>query len=249
MLRGIHLIRRFGQDGRIVLLPSASITSAREGVGEPATSTSSKKDSSSARNDEDIFTRHGGKMLIAFLAGVCGLVGRSFLGTSYSNALKTEIEDERMLEPYEFEDLRCENNFDPSVFLEIRRRVETEFPDGKVDYASFVGFVAPLLPKPLVLGHYLDRSVLNLPANENAQEEGLYSTDMLLVAFCNAINTTIPERLHHLWLLSQRMGSERGGANTLTDDQVPIDTDVISTDSVSRLLDFMLQTSQIPSSK
>ncbi len=231
-----------------MLLPSASITSAREGVGESVSSTSSKKDASSAGNDDDIFTRHGGKMLVAFLAGVCGLVGRSFLGTSNSNALKAEIEDERMLEPYELEDLRCENNFDPSVFLEIRRRVETEFPDGKVDYPSFVGFVAPLLPKPLVLGHYLDRSVLNLRAKENVQE-GLYSTDILLVAFCNAINTTLPERLHHLWLLSKRMGSESGGANTLADDQVPIDADVISADSVSRLLDLMLQTSQIPSSR
>ncbi len=249
MLRGVCLIRCLSRDGRIILLPSASMTSARETVVESAPSTSSKKGSPSAGSNDDIFSRHGGKMLIVFLAGVSGLVGRSFLGTSKSNALREEIEDERVLEPYELEDLRCENNFDPSVFLGIRHRVETEFPDGKAEYPSFVGFVAPLLPKPLVLGHYLDRSVLNLRAQADAQ--GLYSTDLLLVGLCNAINTTIPERLHHLWLLTKRMSTESGGSNdtALEDDQPPTEADVVSADSVSRLLDLMLQTSQIPSSR
>ncbi len=248
MLRGRSLIRRrFSRDGGIAFLPSASITSATEGVGESASSTTSKKNSSSAGSDDDIFTKHGGKMLIAFLSGVCGLVGRSFLGTANFNALREEIEDERMLEPYELEDLRCENNFDPSVFMEIRRRVETEFPDGNAEYPSFVGFVAPLLPKPLVLGHYLDRSVLNLRAQADVQ--GLYITDLLLVAFCNAINTTLPERLHHLWLLVEGMGAGSDYASALACDEVPKETDVVSADSVSRLLDLMLQTNQIPSSR
>eukprot|EP00903_Cladosiphon_okamuranus_P011178 g10549.t1 len=144
---------------------AAGATATADGKGAaPKLAASAKK---GGDGNEGIFSKHGGKMVMGFIGGIGLWFLRSHLGGKALDAVKDEVEQECPLEPMEVEELRCANDFHPSVFESVLDSVRRAFPSGRATYPEFVRHVTSsgLLPEPLSLGFLLDRMVLMAAAH------------------------------------------------------------------------------------
>ncbi|CAM9307434.1 unnamed protein product, partial [Pylaiella littoralis] len=118
-------------------------------------------------DNEGIFSKHGGKMVLGFIGGIGLWFLRSHLGGNALDALKNEVEEECPLEPVEVEELRCANDYPPNVFEAVLDSVRQAFPSGRATYPEFARHVTSsgLLPEPLTMGFLLDRMVLTAAAH------------------------------------------------------------------------------------
>lgn len=122
-------------------------------------------------------------------------------------------------------------------FYQVSRKVLSSFPGGSATYPDFVSVANGSLPRPLQLGHLLDRAVLSSEASG-----GEYSTQFLLVAFSSAINTLVHERVLHLWQLAIAANSSGDDAEDMTLVQAePSDVEL--------MLDHLRTSHQIPAGR
>ncbi|CAN0124890.1 unnamed protein product [Ectocarpus sp. 4 AP-2014] len=243
----------------------------KEGVPEAAAAAKKRLD-----ENESIFSKHGGKMVLGFIGALGLWFLRSHLGGKALDAVKDQVEEACPLEPVEVEELRCSNDFPPDVFDKVLDSVRRAFPSGRATYPEFARHITSsgLLPEPLSMGFLLDRMVLTAAAHPGilgaaARGETPHSggssgegggggwasisadaveleVDFLMVAFSAAVNTRPAERTRQLWDVAQ--GRSMGAADGGRDQ----DTDeaaLLPASKAISLVGMLMASHQLPSGR
>ena len=163
--------------------------------------TSSNSNQSESKTMGDVFLDNLGKVFLSAIGLIIAALTRSSMATTNRNNLRTAIEEQSALDPFEIDDLRFANeDLDRRVFELILEGVEREFggfgvnggasgganggANGgpKVDYREFVSVVMNVMKGikgegfTIQLGHLLDRVVVSLLNTQHTNENTTTTT-------------------------------------------------------------------------
>ena len=154
--------------------------------------------------DDDFWSRHGGKVGLGALAATSFMLYSYFVGQMNQKSCEDGIADATPLEPYEVTELRYANNLTYEIYEDLLRECRRGLPE-RVRYAVFTAFVTDCLQKKykkrVSLGHLIDRVVqVHLQSGGSAGED-LVDRDYLLTVLNILVNESATQRvalLHRL---------------------------------------------------
>lgn len=186
---------------------------------EPEASAAGKGGQGAKKEDEDFWSRHGGKVGLGALAVTSFLLYSYFVGQMNQKSCEDAIADAAPLEPYEVTELRYANNLSYEIYEDLVRECRSSLPE-RVRYAAFAAFIRECLQKKhkksVSLGHLIDRVVqVHLRSHEQAQggdesgsvEEGLVDRDYLLTVLNILVNESATRRVALLHSLAAQKGA------------------------------------------
>lgn len=208
----------------------------------------------------DVFLDNLGTIFLSIIALIILALIRSSKATTAKNALRSWIEEQCALDPFEIDDLRKANpEFDEKLFNQVLDRLlsgEISFDPNDVTYKEFIDHVMQILKSikgdqfVLNFGHLLDRVVI--AASENSTRikhdsdmmNGQQKSDMsfFLVVLSLALNSSIRDRVELLFQIMSRF-SETNNAELRSDVE---GKDVVVTEKdIIKMIDLLQQTCQL----
>ncbi|CCI46665.1 unnamed protein product [Albugo candida] len=149
-----------------------------------------------------------------------------------------------VISPYEAWELRSKNNLTEADFKRLVEEIVRSFPLGIATIKELDQFTASKLieicPNGLQKAHHLER-VLELLQRDSS---GRVNVDAFLVALSLAVKGAVEDRLRCIYTIAAL-----SDAAWMDDDATEDPREVVSRQSVEKILDLLLLTFQIPSEK
>lgn len=172
----------------------------------PAMATAAKEQTTKKKDDSNIFLDNLGKIFLAAIAGIIGMVVRSSTSTKYRNNVRDQIEVLSELDPVEIDELRIANSeLTPEVFRTIMRDLVDRYPQDTCSYREFTRTTRTTMANlkgeafTVQLGHLLDRVVADvLDKYEKSADDGL-PLSLWLATLSLALCSSVDERIQVLY--------------------------------------------------
>ena len=206
---------------------------------QPSSSTKGSKSKKQEEEDESFLVKHGGKVATVAFALSAFLLYRFFKQGMDRAKHEEHLHDITLVEPYEANELRLNNNMSKEQFIKVIDRFAPELRREKLKtmpYQDFVDAVSETLPEwKIQSAHLVDRLVR---ARSIVQRGGECSILFLLVVLSMTIHVAPVDRVQVLFRIALEM---EGGYN--------LGASLISTDTMNLLIEALTDTCQIPNDK
>ena len=208
----------------------------------------------------DVFLDNLGTIFLSVIALIILALVRSSKATTAKTTLRTLIENQTVLDPFEIDDLRKANpEFDEKLFNQLLDRLlsgEISFDPNDITYKEFIDHVMQILKSmkgdefTIKFGHLLDRVVIaasehsarikhggNIDGDEKSSDISFF-----LVVLSLALNSPIRDRVD---ILFQIMSRFNGTNNEGFKSDVKGNKTVVTETDVIKMIDFLQQTCQL----
>ena len=234
--------------------PFGGVSATRRFLSTEASTAAANKPSPAKKNDSNIFLDNLGTIFLLTIGTIIGTLVRSSYNGSNRLQLRSDIELESELDPYEIDDLREANSeFKPEIFRRVAEAARTDFPTGTATYQEFVLSVRTTMRGiygdafTIELGHLMDRVVA---AAFEARGKDLRTDQESLVFWFTvlsmALHSDASDRIRVLYEALQH-SQHVGGSN----NDIPTDTTgtTITVKGVEELVAALQDTCQLVSDK
>ena len=184
-------------------------------INRPAAAPSSRnlrhgEDASDVSHDDDLLSKHGGKIAIFGFSFSAALIYRWFIGGKNRTDLEEKIAEDSPLHPYESNELRSRNSMTCHELRQFAMKCREKFPDGYSTYNEFILFCQQHGLQPMCEGYVLDRVILKYMKNTAAGTCGRHSVDFFLVALSNAVTDAPDNRIELMFDIAKNSGWKVG---------------------------------------
>lgn len=196
--------------------------------------------------NEDLLSRHGGKIALFGFSFATALIYRWFIGGKNRTDLEEKITEESPLHPYESNDLRIKNTLTVEQLKAFASRSYDEFPDGHAKYTEFIDLFQKHVDCRIREGNVMDRIILNRLENTYPGIDGRHPISFYLVALSNAVYVPVDDRIALLFEIAKLLDRKDYPYSLASGG---MDYCYCHQDNVATLVDLLIDARQIPFEK
>ena len=246
--------KRYNYLNKMKLLSSSSLLLSTSTTTR--NNNSNSKNKSKIDNEESWLSKHSGKVGIVALSISITLIYRYFKSMTMRTDQEKLIANEEAIEPYEYNELKHNNNIPISLYNDIAKSIIQTYDNRLLSYNDFIKYVIEYITKEeqkyginkLRSCHLLDRIVfkhLAINDNNNNDKDKLYQElidlNFLLIALNITVKGLAEERIESLFAII----NDNNDINTNNMNN----NSNISKEKVELLLKHLIDSCQIPSEK
>lgn len=176
--------------------------------------TEAAKETKKKKDDSNLFLDNLGKIFLAAIAGVIGMIIRSSQSTQNRNKIRDLVEQTSALDPVEIDELRLANSeLSPEVFRNITRALVDRHSEGTCSYNEFTLVTRTTMAHmkggafTIQLGHLIDRVVTQVLNKYGKSADDPLPLSLWLTTLSLALSSSVDARIQALFEVMENLNS------------------------------------------